>query len=259
MELQRQAFCPPKDFLEHSGDPVAELSESNQLRYQELQILATCEILTTGLLGCDAVLLGQQFWRFDSWTAQEWVTMKTEALLGTTRSRPETRRHIAHHLVLQAHSLALSTALPGPQKTRYQLKKQIYSMFLLHVHTCSNLQPNYNKTATGALRDAVPRLWQGVLYFQNAMRFHGRCVLTFAAHETYGLPSVDWSSRSSKTYNIMLHGASATSDNANRNSFMSLSMTVTYDFHETHIFSTIICKELLYRISWKSDKRVSHW
>lgn len=71
MELQRWAFCPPRDFLEHSGDPVAVLSESSQLRYQELQFLATCEVLTAGLTGCDAVLLGQQFRRFDSWTEQD--------------------------------------------------------------------------------------------------------------------------------------------------------------------------------------------
>lgn len=55
MELQRRAFCPPRDFLEHSGDPVAILSENSQLRYQELQLLATCEVLAAGLLGCDTV------------------------------------------------------------------------------------------------------------------------------------------------------------------------------------------------------------
>jgi hypothetical protein len=28
MELQQCVFCPPRDFLEHSGDPVARLSIS---------------------------------------------------------------------------------------------------------------------------------------------------------------------------------------------------------------------------------------
>lgn len=72
-------------------------------------------------------------------------------------------------------------------------------MFLLHVHTCSNVQPNYNKTATGALRDVVPRLCQGVLCFQYGMRFHGTCVLRFTGTRNVR-PFLSRFSRSSKTY-----------------------------------------------------------
>jgi len=162
--------------------------------------------------------------------------------VGTTRPRPETRRHIAHcrnlhHLVLQARPLALSTTLPEPQKTRYQLKNTIYILFLWHVHTCSNVHPNY-KTANGAFRDAVRNFCQDVLYFQNGMRFRGTCVLRFTSTRN-ARPSLRRFSRSAKTYNITLHRMSATSDNANRNSFMSLSMTVTCDFHETHCYTAL--------------------
>jgi hypothetical protein len=85
-----------------------------------------------------------------------------------------------------------------------------------------------------------------------ACGFTVHACLDLPAHETYGLSSADFHEVRKRTATL-LHGMSATSDNANRNSFTPLRMTVTYDFHEIHTFSTNVCKELLYRISWKSD------
>lgn len=33
-----------------------------------------------------------------------------------------------------------------------------------------------NLIANDALRDVAPRLWEGVFYFQNSIRYHGACV-----------------------------------------------------------------------------------
>jgi hypothetical protein len=93
--------------------------------------------------------------------------MKTEALLSLEPSEllaPAQRHGVISHL----QTRCLRYSIRSAEDTLPTLNK-IYSIFLLHVHTCSSVQLNYKKTATGALRDAVPRLCQGVIYFQNVI------------------------------------------------------------------------------------------
>jgi len=161
----------------------------------------TCEVLAAGLLGCDAVsLLGEQFRRFDrtALSGHEDGGNTIFRTVGTTR--PAQRHGVILHTTAiftisfcrLARSLFLPTTLSGLQKTHYQLKNTIYSMFLWQVHTCSNVQPNYNKTATGALRDAVPNSVKAFFTFEMACGFAVRACLDLPAHETCGLPSHDF-------------------------------------------------------------------
>ena len=124
-----------------------------QTRYEKLQLLATCEVLTAGLLYVEI------FWDVTlycwasssdvSTDGRDWVTMKTEALLSLEASgllAPAQRHGVIPHITgiftASYRGLALSTTLPEPQKTRYHLNKQFKassSCTCTRVQTCSRI------------------------------------------------------------------------------------------------------------------------
>ena len=107
----------------------------------------------------------------------------------TNRPRPETRRHIAHHLVCR---LARSLHLDRRRRATNLKKKNKFTVYSFC--TCTRVQTcNQTITRLQLVRAVTqyPDFVEVFFTFKMSCGFTVRACLDLSAHETYGLPSAD--------------------------------------------------------------------
>jgi hypothetical protein len=200
MELQRWASVRLGTSWTTGGDPVTGLSESSQLRYQELKLLATCEVLAAGLLGCDTVLLGQQFRRFDSCTAgphrTEWPRRRRHYYRSNRRNYSPPARDTASYCTPSGSAGSLARSLSPlfyPDRRRATNLKNKFTV--CSFCTCTRVQTcNQIITTLKLVRSVTqyPDFVKEFFTFQMSCGFTVRACYDLPAHETHGLPSADF-------------------------------------------------------------------